>query len=548
MLEASIDEVYRRIAAHAENPVFLHVPARQALLARAKAIEAIPRGPLWGKLLAVKDNIDVAGMPTTAACPAYSYVPSRSAFAVERLERAGAIVVGKTNLDQFATGLVGTRSPHGAVRNAFRPEFISGGSSSGSAVAVALGMADFALGTDTAGSGRVPAAFNAVVGLKPTHGLVSTRGVVPACHSLDCVSVFSRTCAEALDAFRAMRGTDPQDPYSRTGSPAGIDRERFRFAVPSALEFHGDAGYQALFARSLAKLESLGGRRGEIDFAPFLEAQSLLYGPWVAERTAVLEKHLGDMLPVTRSIIESGRRYSAAELFRAQHRLAELHLQCMAALEGFDVLVVPGAPTIYRISEVEAKPVELNSRLGRYTNFVNLLDLAAITVPAGVREDGVPFGVTLIGRPFSDEALAALGARFCGEPDLPSAQGALRLAVVGAHLSGMALNHQLVERGARLVRAARTAPSYRLFALEGKPGMLKVAEGGASIELEVWEMAPEAFASFVSLIPAPLGIGTVSLEDGEQVKGFLCEHYGVAGRKDITSYGGWRNWLASGKG
>jgi allophanate hydrolase len=520
-----IEEVYRRIAAHRDNPVFIHVVPQEEALARARAAH----GPLAGVPFAVKDNIDVAGMPTTAACPSFSYISKTTAPAVQKLLDAGAVLVGKTNLDQFATGLVGTRSPYGACRNAFDPAFISGGSSSGSAVAVALGMAHFALGTDTAGSGRVPAAFNNLVGLKPTRGRVSTEGVVPACRSLDCVSIFAKTCGEALQVMQLMQAAPDSISF---GNPV-------RFAVPRQLEFHGDRAYAGLFAQALARFDNV----VEIDFAPFLEVQKLLYGPWVAERLADLERWLPDMMPVTRQVIEAGRRYSAAALFKAMHDLEALKAQCRG---DWDVLIVPGAPTIYRIAEVEADPIELNSRLGRYTNFVNLLDLAAITVPAGFRPDGLPFGITLIGPAGSDASLAALGAKFNKEPDI-EVPSAIKLAVLGAHLSGMPLNHQLTARRARLVRTARTAPTYRLYALEGKPGLVR-AEAGGAIELEVWELEPCEFGSFVAQIPAPLGIGTLELEDGEQVKGFLCEPYAVRGRPDITQYGGWRAYLEGRRG
>jgi allophanate hydrolase len=515
-----IEEVYRRIAAHRDNPVFIHVVPRDEALAQARAA----KGPLAGVPFAVKDNIDVAGVATTAGCREFSYVAKRTAPAVQRLLDAGAVLVGKTNLDQFATGLVGTRSPYGACRNAFDPAYISGGSSSGSALAVALGMAHFALGTDTAGSGRVPAAFNNVVGLKPTRGLVPTEGVVPACRSLDCVSIFAKTCRDALSILEIIG-----EEKERISFPLAV-----RFAVPRLLEFHGDRAYAELFAKALSRFDNV----VEIDFAPFLEVQKLLYGPWVAERLADLEDHLPDMLPVTRQVIEAGKRYSAAELFRAQHRLAELKGQCW---KDFDVLIVPGAPTIYRIAEIEADPIELNARLGRYTNFVNLLDLAAVSVPAGFRPDGLPFGITLIGPAGSDASLAALGAKFNNEPVIET-RSAIKLAVIGAHLSGMPLNHQLTERRARLVRKARTAPTYRLYALEGKPGLVRADAGGA-IELEVWELEPREFGGFVAQIPAPLGIGTLELEDGEQVKGFLCEPYAVRGRPDITQFGGWRAYL-----
>jgi len=516
-----MEEVYRRIAAHRDNPVFIHVVPQEEALARARAAQ----GPLAGVPFAVKDNIDVAELPTTAGCKEFSYLAKQTAPSVQKLLDAGAVLVGKTNLDQFATGLVGTRSPYGACRNAFDPAYISGGSSSGSAVAVALGMAHFALGTDTAGSGRVPAAFNNLVGLKPTRGRVSTQGVVPACRSLDCVSIFAKTCRDALSLLDIIG--EKKESVSLPPVP--------RFAVPRQLEFHGDRAYAELFAKALSRFDNA----VEIDFAPFLGVQKLLYGPWVAERLADLERYLPDMLPVTRQVIEAGRRYSAAELFKAMHDLEALKEQCRG---DWDVLVVPGAPTIYRIADVEADPIELNSRLGRYTNFVNLLDLAAITVPAGFRPDGLPFGITLIGPAGSDAALGVLAGKFAGEEMHQKPASAVRLAVVGAHLSGMPLNHQLTERRARLVRTARTAPTYRLYALEGKPGLVRADAGGA-IELEVWELEPREFGSFVAQIPAPLGIGTLELEDGEQVKGFLCEPYAVRGRPDITQYGGWRAYL-----
>jgi allophanate hydrolase len=522
-LSNKVHEAYARIAAHADNPIFIHVVPEEEALERAAAA----RGPLAGRPFAVKDNIDVAGMPTTAGCPPFAYVAKETAPAVQKLLDAGAVLVGKTNLDQFATGLVGTRSPYGACRNAFDPAYISGGSSSGSAVAVALGIVDFALGTDTAGSGRVPAGFNNLVGLKPTRGLVSTQGVVPACRSLDCVSVFAKTCRDALEVFELV--SKPFDPVA----------PRFGVAVPRQLEFHGDREYERLFSEAVARLVALGGTVREIDFEPFLEVQSLLYGPWVAERLAE-GFPLDQMLPVTRKVIESGARYSAADAFRAQHRLAELREECTFE----NILVVPGAPTIYRIAEVEADPIELNSRLGRYTNFVNLLDLAAIGVPAGFRADGLPFGITLIGPAYSDRALAAVAARFHGEGEIPTPASGVQLAVVGAHLSGMPLNHELTERGARLLKTARTAWAYRLFALDGKPGLVR-AEQGTSIEVEVWDMPARRLGDFVARIPEPLGIGTLELEDGTRVKGFLCEHHAVQGRPDISSWGGWRAYCAS---
>jgi allophanate hydrolase len=528
------------------NPVWIHREAESSV----RAAVGRASGKLAGLRFAVKDNIDVAGMPTTAGCPAYAYQPATSATAVQKLQDAGAVCAGKTNLDQFATGLSGMRSPYGECRNAYHPDYISGGSSSGSALAVALGQVDFALGTDTAGSGRVPAAFNNLVGLKPTRGLVSTAGVVPACRSLDCVSVFAKTCAQALSVLDVMAGHDPADPYSRTGTPVSFNSRNLRIAVPGELEFFGDPGYERLFAQAL---ERLGGAQLAVDFTPFLAAQQLLYdGPWLAERTAQLQAfmrvHAQDMHPVVRDVVAGGARYSAIDAFEAQYRLSALRRQTEATWNAADVLVVPGAPTIYTRAQMAADPVALNARLGLYTNFVNLLDLAAITVPAGFRADGLPFGITLIGPAFSDRALAALGARFLGEAAIPPDAGIPRIAVVGAHLSGMRLNGQLTERGARLVRPARTSADYRLYDLgDGRPGLVRERGHGhgACIEVEVWEMPTAGFGSFVAQIPPPLGIGTVSLDDGELVKGFLCESYAVAGREDITAHGGWRNYVNS---
>ncbi|MGH8701409.1 MAG: allophanate hydrolase, partial [Burkholderiales bacterium] len=564
-----VRDVFRAIAQTRadSNPIWIHLPPEDAVAAQARQLEARRAAgeelPLYGIPFAVKDNIDVASLPTTAACPAYAYIPRHTAHAVRMLEQAGALLIGKTNLDQFATGLVGTRSPYGACFNPFDRRYIAGGSSSGSALAVATGLASFAFGTDTAGSGRIPAAFTNIVGLKPTRGLISTSGIVPACRSLDCVSVFALSCADALAVLATAGDYDPADPYSRRPEePEGFSAERFRFVLPhrGQLEFFGDRAYATLFEAAVARLQALGGTPAEADFTPFLAAQQLLYdGPWIAERAAELggfiASHPEAVHPVTRAVIESGRGYSAIDAFKAQYRLAGLKRATEAVWQAGDVLVVPGAPTIYTIAQVEADPITLNSRLGLYTNFVNLLDLAAITVPAGFRPDGLPFGVTLIGPAFSDRPLAALGARLhaascetagaCGArvPQAAPAQAVsstVQLAVVGAHLSGMPLNHQLTERGARLLRTTRTAPLYRLYALTDntppKPGLVHVerAGHGTSIEVELWEMPLRLFGPFVAAIPSPLGIGTIELESGEPVKGFLCEPYAVEGLPDIT--------------
>jgi allophanate hydrolase len=552
----AIERAYAGIDALGDNPVFIHVVPRSAAMARARELEGSSKKlPLRGVPFAVKDNIDVAGMPTTAACPAFAYEAKKTAHVVQKLLDAGAILVGKTNLDQFATGLVGTRSPYGAPRNAFNPRYISGGSSSGSAVAVAKGIAAFALGTDTAGSGRVPAAFNGLVGMKPTRGRLSTSGVVPACRSLDCVSIFAGGVGGALEVLGIAQGLDADDPFSRATEDKGTGENRI--AVPRKLEFFGDAAYAALFQAAVARMEKLGAQVVEIDFEPFLEVQALLYdGPWLAERLASIEKFFNEkpaaFHPVTRQVIEGGTRYSAADAFRGQYRLAELRRKCSAAMREADVLMVPGAPTIYTIEQVQASPIELNARLGLYTNFANLLDMAAITVPAGKRGDGIPFGITLLGPAFSDRALAALASRFNNEKPAEAKSHLIRVAVVGAHLSGMPLNHQLTSRGARLVRATQTAAVYRLFSLNEqkppKPGLVRVDNGhGTSVEVEVWEIDAAGFGAFVAEIPPPLGIGTLQLDDGELVKGFVCEGYATAGREDISRFGGWRRYLEAGK-
>lgn len=570
-----VAQVLERIERRGDDSVWIdRVPGEQ-LEARATQLEkrAAADLPLYGIPFAIKDNIDLAGRPTTAACPDFAYTPSASAAVVQRLIDAGAIAIGKTNLDQFATGLVGTRSPYGACSNAFDADYISGGSSSGSAIAVAAGLVSFSLGTDTAGSGRVPAAFNNLVGLKPTLGLVSTRGVVPACRSLDCVSIFALTVRDAQSVLDVAQGFDREDPFSRPQAEddGGIG-ERFRFGVPrkSELEFFGDHEYEKLFAAALKRLEALGGERVEVDFAPFLETARLLYeGPWVAERWLVIRDLLAKkpqaVHPVTRQVIEKATGLSAADAFAASYRLKELRRQTEPVWSGIDVMVTPSAATIYTLAQVDADPIRLNSRLGYYTNFVNLLDLAGLALPAGFRPDKLPFGITLLAPAFRERALCALGERIerahalplgatgCARPAsdvapaLAKRTGTVRVMVCGAHMSGLPLNRELTDRGARLVRKSKTAPRYRFFALEAfdppRPGLLR-AEPGAAIDVEVWELPVTAFGGFVNGIPAPLGIGTVELEDGEQLRGFLCEHYATAGAREITDLGSWRAYVA----
>ena len=572
-----VEGLLERIARRGDDKVWIHRLPGAELLARAAGLEKTgPEGlPLYGIPFAIKDNIDFAGHPTTAACREFSFVPQNSAFAVQRLLDAGAILIGKTNLDQFATGLVGVRSPYGVPGNSFDPAYVPGGSSSGSAGAVAAGRVSFSLGTDTAGSGRVPAAFNNLVGLKPTRGLLSTSGVVPACRSLDCVSIFALTAADAAQVLRSARGFDAADPFSRRGAaPARALPHSFagcRIGVPrdAQLQFFGNPDAQRLFSSFVEKLLSLGAEKISIDFAPFLETARLLYeGPWVAERYVGIreffEKTPEALHPVTRAITAGATRHSAIDAFTAYYRLKALRRQTAPVWDSIDVLVTPTAGTIYKIAEVEADPIKLNSNLGYYTNFMNLLDLAAIAVPAGFQTNGLPFGATLAAPAFADEALCELGqiaqramVQTMGATGLPlpkekppeKSTATIPLAVCGAHMAGLPLNRELTERGARLARKCRTAPNYRLFALTEfkppRPGMIREADG-ASIEVEVWEVPPAAFGSFVDGIPAPLGIGTVTLEDGQQVKGFLCETHATKGARDITSLGGWRAFIKGG--
>jgi len=551
-----IGDIYDRIESGPLEPVWISLVPREVSLARAAEVD----GPLAGLTFAIKDNIDLAGLPTTAGCPAYAYRPERSATVVERLINAGAIPIGKTNLDQFATGLVGTRSPYGACSSVFDPRYISGGSSAGSAVAVARGLVDFSLGTDTAGSGRVPAAFNNLVGLKPTRGLLSTRGVVPACRTLDCVSIFANTAEAARFVFRLARGFDAGDPFSRTIT-AGQDAApwiggAFRFGVPAKeqLEFFGDDEAEGLYRKALADLEKSGGEKVEIDYSIFRAAAALLYsGPWVAERLAAIrefmEVHADEMNPVVREIILGARQYSAVDAFEADYELRELRRACEAEWAQIDVMVLPTTGTIYTHEEVTAEPVKLNTNLGYYTNFVNLLDLAAVAAPAGFRTNGLPFGISFIGQAFSDEALLAL-ADFYQRAEVVKSDppGCVSLAVVGAHLSGQPLNRQLSERGARLIKTCRTAPGYRLYALDGtvpaKPGLVRDAEfAGEGIEVEVWAVPEDRFGGFVAGVPAPLGIGSATLDGGEVVKCFICEGYAIGQATEITEFGGWRAYL-----
>jgi len=571
---------FERMRAHDDPAIFIALREEADVVAEARALV---RGgdktlPLYGIPVAVKDNIDVKGLPTTAACPAYSYRPNKDATCVARLRQAGALVLGKTNLDQFATGLVGMRTPYGIGRNLFDQKLIPGGSSAGSALAVGAGLAPLALGTDTAGSGRVPAAFSNIVGLKPSCGLVSTAGVVPACRTLDCVSVLALTVDDAMAMLRVIAGPDPADPFSRPRPVHAVgpmpDGLKLGVPLPGQRLFFGDRASEAAYDAALARLSALGAKIVEIDVEPFYATARLLYeGPWVAERyltaRALIASSPESLHPVTRQVILSGAHGTAADAFAAFYQLEELRQVRDRTLRAIDALVLPTAPTIYAIDEVLADPIGLNSRLGTYTNFVNLLDMCGLAVPASIRPDGIPFSVTLLAPAGDDAALAAIGREFHAATGLPlgalqhpqpplarlpaaPAEGEIPIAVVGAHLSGMPLNGELRAAGGRLIERTATAPHYRLYALAGtrppKPGLLRVQKGtGAAIEVEVWALSDAAFGRFVAAVPSPLSIGTLELDSGRSVKGFLVEAEAVAGARDISSFGGWRAFMAQAK-
>lgn len=548
------DDVQLRAQLDALTPVYRNNP------------EALP---LFGIPFAVKDNVDVAGWPTTAACPAFAYVAEEDATAVARLKAAGAIVIGKTNLDQFATGLVGTRSPYGAVVNSFNADYVSGGSSSGSASVVARGLVPFAFGTDTAGSGRVPAGFNNIVGLKPTKGWLSAKGVVPACRLNDTLSVFALTVEDAFAIATLAGGDDAQDAYSRTHpatTPAAMPSSPV-FAIPEVLNFFGDIDAQTAWELALDALHDSGATLKPIDFSAFSQlAEQLYQGPWVAERTAAVGEmlqHPEQMDPTVHAIIAAGLNYSAVDAFRAEYLRAELAQKIQRALGEVDALVVPTSPTIHTLEEMKQEPVRFNSQFGTYTNFTNLADLSALALPAPFRADGLPAGITLIAPAWHDRALADFGLRWqqqlalplgaTGQPlaaeagTLPVSSRHVRVAVVGAHLRGMPLNFQLTTRRAVFVEATHTAPRYRLYALANtqpqKPGIAR-ATSGAAIEVELWDIPLARFGEFVAEIPAPLGIGSLELSDGRWVKGFICEPAALNDATDITEFKGWRHWIA----
>jgi allophanate hydrolase len=567
---------FARIRDHNDPAVFISLRAEADAIAEAEALIGKDKAslPLFGVPVAVKDNIDVAGLPTTAACPAFSYLPSHDSTAVARLRAAGAIIIGKTNLDQFATGLVGVRSPYGIPTNPIRADLIPGGSSSGSAVAVSAGLVPLALGTDTAGSGRVPAMLNNIVGLKPSLGLGSNAGLVPACRTLDCISIFSLTVDDAMAALTAIAGPDAADPFSRRLSLGAITPfpQQLRLGIPrkGQLIFFGDKIAERAYDDALKRWIALGATLVEFDLEPFYETARLLYeGPWVAERYLVIRDLLASspdaIHPVTREITIAGARLSAADTFTALYRLQALRRTSERIFSGIDAMVLPTAPTTYSTAQVLANPIELNSRLGTYTNFVNLLDLCGLALPAAMRADGIPFGITLLAPSGHDARLASIGRTFHADTGLTMgasgvqqpplapladhAKDEIAIAVVGAHLSGMALNSELEALGGRLLKATATAPDYKLYALNGtnppKPGMLRIEAGaGASIEVEVWALSPASFGCFVAAIPGPLSIGTIRLADGSGVQGFLVEAAAVHDARDISKFGGWRAFMA----
>ncbi len=549
----------KRIEAHNDPAIFIHLPPEEEWLELAAAVESMPADlPLWGIPFVVKDNIDVAGWPTTAGCPEFSYTPAEDAEVVRLLRAAGAIPLGKANLDQFATGLVGVRSPYGIPRNVFDATYLPGGSSSGSATALAAGLCAFSLGTDTAGSGRVPAAFQNLIGWKPTRGLVSNRGMVPACRSLDCVSVFANTPEDAAIISEIIGVFDPADPFSRDVEPASLETEGFLFGVPASLDFAGDADTPALYADAVRRLEEMGGTAVEVDLTPFVEAAKLLYeGPWVAERWAAVgdfvEAHPDAIHPVTKTILENSRGWDAASTFKAQYKLREHARDAEGIWQAVDFLLLPTTPCLFTVEEVLADPIRTNSVLGRYTNFMNLLDLAAVAVPAGFARDGrLPWGVTLAAPAGTDEDLLRLAGTFTKQPlpeTPPEEEIRIPIVVCGAHLEGLALHHQLADRGAVLIRKTETSPHYRLFAMPAgeaipaRPALVHDAGKGACIKVEVWSLDPAAFGDFVSRVPAPLGIGKVTLVSGESVPGFIAEPRALDGAEEITHLGGWRAYL-----
>jgi len=558
-LATRVEAAYRRIAEVDRPELWIVLRAQDEVLRDAAELETrLAAGevlPLVGSLLAVKDNIDIPGIPTTAGCPAYAYLPDECAPSVQRLLEAGALLIGKTNLDQFATGLVGARSPYGAVRDARRPEYVSGGSSSGSAVAVALGIVDIALGTDTAGSGRVPAAFGGIIGLKPTYGLVPTRGVVPACREFDCVSVFARTVDEAELAASIMTGCDPADPTSR---PLPPDRPLAAPPLPTLAVPRRDQltslspSWRAAWESACQRWETLGATLVPVDITSLMAAGSLLYGgAFIASRYAAvgafIDEHPGDVDPTVRTLVSGGRHLTAAQWVADTEKRETYALSARAIFDDCDALMLPTVSNQPTLAAVAADPIGVNATLGEFTTFCNLLDLAAVAVPAG-EVDGGCFSISLVVPAFHDRIAADLARRFGGEAPLNAPAAGVALVVAGAHLTGMPLNWQLTERGCRLIGEVQTAPTYRLYALDTqppKPGLQRVNGGGASISGELWDVPLAALGELLAMLPPPMAFGPVELADGSLHVGFQCEAIAIETATDITDYGGWRAYRAS---
>ncbi|MES9861227.1 MAG: allophanate hydrolase [Candidatus Thiodiazotropha sp. LLP2] len=573
-----LSDIRKRAEKYTDHNIWIHLLSEEQQSKYLHELQQMnpDESPLWGIPFAIKDNIDLESIPTTAACEAFAYTPEASATVVDRLIEAGAVPVGKTNLDQFATGLNGTRSPWGACKNAFVPEYISGGSSSGSAVSVALGMASFSLGTDTAGSGRVPACFNNLIGLKPTRGLLSANGLVPACKSLDCITIFAYDTVDANLVLSMTEGYDPEDAYSRSNPfhnqkrSFGERRGSIKVGVipDKQLNFFNDPVYQQAYQTTLEQLTKYGVEFVELDYQPFDEAAKLLYeGPWVAERyiatQPLIDESPESIFPVVREIIAPGRSLKATDLFKAQYRLNVLKKICDKQLAGVDCLLTPTAGTCFTIEQMLDEPILRNSQLGYYTNFMNLLDLSSIAVPTQITSDGIPFGITLVGSAFADRALLSIANRLhknfglkvgASEYDIGFSKidevgciDSIDVVVCGAHLQGLPLNWQLTERGASLKSKTKTAPVYRMYALAGgppkRPGLILDEQHGEAIEVEVWSMPSSQFGSFVDGVPAPLGIGKVSLSDGSVASGFICEPYAISEAEEITELRGWRTYL-----
>lgn len=565
----------QRASEFEEHNIWIHLISESELQPWVDALQdkSPDETPLWGVPFVLKDNIDLAGIPTTAACEAFAYTPTESAYVIRQLLDAGALPLGKANLDQFATGLNGTRSPWGPCRNSFDKQYISGGSSAGSAVSVALGLASFSLGTDTAGSGRIPACFNNLIGVKPTRGLLSTTGVVPACRSLDCVSIFALHSDDANEILAAAEGFDEADGYAQVNPHDNSSRYygyrdggiTLGVLAASDLKFFGDEQYQSAYQLTLQKLQDDGFDLVEIDYAPFDEVARLLYeGPWVAERYVatlpLIEEQVEEVFPVVRDIIAPGGEPSAASLFRAEYRLHDLKLKCASQLAPLDALLTPTAGRLFTVNEMLEEPIRRNSELGYYMNFMNLLNMAAVSVPTAFTGQGLPFGITLGAPAFTDRRLLSIANRILKVCSLTMATSDLpvpslsqtqvvrtdctEVVVCGAHLQGMPLNWQLTERGAHLVESTKTSADYRLYAMHEepiqRPALVRVDEGGTSIDVEVWRLPTAELGSFLQGVAAPLGLGRVSIKDGRQLCGFIAEACATANATDISETGGWK--------